>query len=176
MQSSEIEQRTNRKFCFKLGKTATDTHEMFVRVYGVAAVSRKTVCKWFERFHGGAASIEDEQFSGHPPTSTTNKNVSKIKEMIRANRRLTIREIYNALNISFGSVQLVLTKNMNMRRVSANFVPRLLSQEQKERRRSISLELRDRANSDSGSLRSLITGDESWVYGYDSELKMQSFH
>jgi histone-lysine N-methyltransferase SETMAR len=63
-----------------------------------------------------------------------------------------------------------------MRRVSAKFVPRLLSQEQKELRLSISFELLDRANSDSGFLRSLITGEESWVYGYEPETKMQSSH
>jgi histone-lysine N-methyltransferase SETMAR len=157
MESSEIEHRTNME-CFKLGKTATESHEMLIKVYGEAAVSRKTVYKWIERFHGGA---EDEQRSGRPSTSTTDENVSKINEMIKANRRLTIREISNALNISFGSVQHVLTKNINMRRVSANFVPRLLLQEQKERRLSISLELRDRANLESGSLRSVITGGES---------------
>jgi hypothetical protein len=34
------------------------------------------------------------------------------------------------------------------------------------------LELPDGANSDSGFLQSLITGDESWVYGYDPELRV----
>jgi hypothetical protein len=64
-----------------------------------------------------------------------------------------------------------------MRRVNAKFVPRLLSQEQKELRLSISLELRVLANSDSVLiLRSLMTGDESWVYDYNLEKKMQSFH
>jgi hypothetical protein len=104
---------------------------MLVRVYGDAAVSRKAVYMWFERFRGGAESTEDEQRSGLLSTSTTDENVSKINEMIRANGRLKIREISTALNISFGSVQLVLTKNLNMRRVSAKFVPRLLSREQK---------------------------------------------
>jgi hypothetical protein len=45
-----------------------------------------------------------------------------------------------------------------------------------ELRLSISLELHDRANSESFFLRSLITGDESWVYGYDPETKMRSSH
>jgi hypothetical protein len=39
----EPEQRKNMNFCFKLGKTATETHEMLVRVYGDAAVSKKMV-------------------------------------------------------------------------------------------------------------------------------------
>jgi transposase len=78
MDSSKIEQRTNTEFCFKLGKTATETHEMLVRVYGDAAMSRKTVYKWFERFHGCAESTEDDQRSGRPSTSTTDENMSKI--------------------------------------------------------------------------------------------------
>jgi hypothetical protein len=60
--------------------------------------------------------------------------------------------------------------------VRAKFVPRFLPQEQKEPRLSISLKLRDRASSDSGFLPNLITGDESWVYGYDPETKMQRSH
>jgi hypothetical protein len=58
MESSEIEQRTNMKFYFKLGKTAKESHEMLVRFYGDAAASRKTVHKWFERFRGGAESTK----------------------------------------------------------------------------------------------------------------------
>jgi hypothetical protein len=139
-------------------------------------VSRKTPYKWFERFRGGAESTEDEQHSGRPSTSPTDENTSKIYEMVPANRRLMIREIYNSLNILFGSLQFALTKNLNMRRVNAKFVPRFLPQEQKELRLSKSLDLRDRANSDSVFLRSLIVGDESWIYGYDRETKMQSSH
>jgi hypothetical protein len=59
------------------------------------------------------------------------KKMSKINEMIRANRRLTIREISNALNIPFGSLHHILIKDLKMRQVSANFVQSLLSQEQK---------------------------------------------
>jgi len=61
-----------------------------------------------------------------------------------------------------------------MRRVSAKFVPRVLTVEQRQRRLSISLELRDRAASDCSFLGNVITGDETWVYGYDPETRVQS--
>ena len=50
---------------------------------------------------------------------------------------MTIREISEALNISYGSVQNILTTDLNMRRVSAKFVPRVLTVEQKQQRLSI---------------------------------------
>jgi transposase len=82
---------------------------MLVEVYGDAAITRKTVYKWSERFRSGSELIEDEERPGRPSTSCTDENISKVNEMIRSNRRLTIREIADDVNISFGSVQQILT-------------------------------------------------------------------
>ena len=83
-------------------------------------------------------------------------------------------EISEDLNTSYGSVQNILTTDLNTRRVSAKFVPRVLTVEQKQQRLSISLELRDRAGSDSSFLGNVIKADETWVYGYDPETRVQS--
>ena len=61
-----------------------------------------------------------------------------------------------------------------MRRVSAKFMPRLLTDDQKENRVEISQELLANANGNENFLKNIITGDETWVYGYDVETKMQS--
>jgi len=58
--------------------------------------------------------------------------------------------------------------------VTANFVSRVLKVEQKQQSLSIPLELRNSAASDSSCLRNVITGDETWVYGYDPETRVQS--
>jgi histone-lysine N-methyltransferase SETMAR len=94
--------------------------------------------------------------------------------MIRSNRRLTIRETADDLNISFGSVQQILTNVLNMKRVKAKFVPRILTPEQEEQCLSISLEFRDRVTSDPNFFQNVITGDESWEYGYDPQTKVQT--
>ena len=46
--------------------------------------------------------------------------------------------------------------------------------EQKQQLLSISLELCDRAASDSSFSGNVIMGDETWVYGYDPETRVQS--
>jgi len=58
--------------------------------------------------------------------------------------------------------------------VSAKFVVNVLTVKQKQQRLSISLGLRDRAASDSSFLGNVITGDETWAYGYDPETRVQS--
>ena len=97
------------KICFKLQKSTKETHEMLKLVYGDAAVTMKTVYKWFERFRNGCESFEDEERSGRLSTSKTQENVERVSEMIRSNRRLTIMEISEDLSVYYGSVQNILT-------------------------------------------------------------------
>ncbi|KAG7157223.1 hypothetical protein Hamer_G010079 [Homarus americanus] len=61
-----------------------------------------------------------------------------------------------------------------MKRVAAKFVPRLLSQEQKEFHAEVAKDLLQTTNNDRHFLKQVITGDESWVYDYDPETKAQS--
>jgi len=66
-----MEQQVNIKFCYKLGKTATEMHEMLVQAYGTEAVSRKCFYDWFKRFRDGKETTEDEPRSGRLSTSRT---------------------------------------------------------------------------------------------------------
>jgi histone-lysine N-methyltransferase SETMAR len=61
-----------------------------------------------------------------------------------------------------------------MRRISARFVPSLLSDDQKALRVSVCRELKQQARDDPSFISNIITGDETWVYGYDPETKQQS--
>jgi len=67
-----------------------------------------------------------------------------------------------------------LTEKLKMHRVAAKFVPRLLTEEQKQNRVSVSQELLDRSNANENFLQNVITGDETWVYGCGVETNVQS--
>jgi len=84
-------------------------------VYSDGAVTMKTVSKWFQRFRNGCESVEDEERSGRTSTLKPQENVERVSEMLRSNRRLSIREISEDLNISYGSVQNIITTDLNMR-------------------------------------------------------------
>ena len=47
--------------------------------------------------------------------------------------------------------------------------PCLLSEDQKQNRVVVSKELVDHTNADENLLKNIVTGDETWVYGYDVE-------
>ena len=118
--------------------------------------------------------MEDDERSGRPSTSTDDDHVDKINRLVRENRRLTVRELAEEGNISVGSCYEILTEKLRMHRVAAKFVPRLITDDLKAHRVQVCQELLDRAEEDENFLSRIITGDESWVYGYDIETKVQS--
>jgi transposase len=61
-----------------------------------------------------------------------------------------------------------------MRRVRAKFVPRLLSDDKMERRKTIAGDLFEQSTQDPRFLGQVVTGGESWVFAYDPETKTQS--
>ena len=88
--------------------------------------------------------------------------------------RLTVQEIVAEVGISIGSVHSILTEDLDLRRVSPKFVLKLLTEQQKELRKEISEDMLDLANHDPQFIKTIITCDETWVYGYDPETKFQS--
>jgi hypothetical protein len=67
-----------------------------------------------------------------------------------------------------------MSQELNMRRIAARFVPRVLSNDQKEHRVAICAELKEQTENNPNFISTIITGDESWVYEYNSEAKQQS--
>lgn len=168
------EQRCNVKFCVKLGQTFTETFQLLKQAYGDDALSRTQCYEWFLRFKSGRQSIEDDPRPGRPSTSTDEFHVRKINDLVCANSRLTVREIAEDVGISVGSCQEILTEKLNMHRVAAKFLPRLMTDEQKAHRVDVCRQLLEQSNGDETFLQRIITGDETWVYGYDIETKVQS--
>ncbi|GBM73368.1 Putative uncharacterized protein FLJ37770 [Araneus ventricosus] len=107
-----MEQLVNIKFCFKLDKTATETYEMLVKVYGVDTVSKKCVFEWFKRFRDGEEDVKDEPRSGRPPTSTTPDNIERVRRILADDRRLSLRKITEQLRISLDSVSNIIYEHL----------------------------------------------------------------
>nr|CAH7754411.1 unnamed protein product [Callosobruchus chinensis] len=147
---------------------------MVKKAYGDAALSKTRVYEWFSRFKNGEMSTGDQPRPGRPSTSRNDENIEIINALVREDRRRTIDQLCEMSGISWSSVQRILSEDLHMRRVAAKFVPRLLTGEQKERRLQACLELQDQLKEDPEFFSKVITGDESWCYGYDPESKQQS--
>ena len=99
------EQRTCIKFCFKLNKTAAETHQMLKEAFGEQALSQARTFEWFKRFKDGRESVEDDKYSGRPSTCTTPEMIAKVREVILEDRRQTIHDVYNRVGLSYVKAQ-----------------------------------------------------------------------
>jgi len=115
--SEEQEQRVCIKFCMKLGRNGVETF-----AFSEQCLSHACIFEWHKRFKEGQDSVDDNPRSGRPTTSKTDDFVARVREMIPANWRLTIRELSVEVGVSYGTCQAILTQDLNMRRVAAKFV------------------------------------------------------
>ena len=102
------------------------------------------------------------------------KTVEAVRKMISDNRRITIIEVTDDVGISIGSCQAILTDVLGMKRKAAKIVTKFLNLEYKQYRMDIAQEMLTMFNEDPELLKKFITGDESWVYGYDIESKWKA--
>ncbi|UYV60743.1 hypothetical protein LAZ67_1002089 [Cordylochernes scorpioides] len=172
----KMDQRTCIKFCMKNEIKCADAFRMLTVAYAEATLDRSNVYRWYKMFSEGREDVNDEERAGRPSTSTTDEKINEVEKMILANRRITVREVAENLNISIGSCHSNFINDLGMRRVAAKFVPILLNCDQKQHRMNIANEMLDSVRDDPNLLQRVITGDEAWVYGYDAETKAQSSH
>jgi len=83
------EQRCAIKFCVILNENTTETCEKLKRAYGEHAASRAKVFRWHTAFLDGREIVEEEHRSGRPCASKTEENVTKVRDLVRSDRRLT---------------------------------------------------------------------------------------
>ena len=69
------------------------------------------------------------------------KSFPKIKEIIEGDARFTVRDIAQKVGISLSTVHLILKKHLKVRKISARWVPHLLTDEQKRQRVKVAKKL-----------------------------------
>ena len=111
------------KFCFKLGKTATECYEMLKTAFAEQAMGCSQTFQWFSRFKLGRTSTHDDESSGRPVSSSTPEMTERVRQIIREDRRPTIDEVSMLVGISHGTYLKILTEDLKMRRVGSNSCP-----------------------------------------------------
>ena len=83
--------------------------------------------------------------------------MNEVRTLVMQDRRVTVRELAEEVGISTGSVHSILTDDLAMQRVSAKFVPKLLTMEQRQLHLEDVQDMLDSANSDPEFLNTVKT-------------------
>ena len=78
-------QRFAVKFCVKLGKSTTETFAKLNTAYSDVAMKRATCFRWHKCFKNSQLSVEDDERSGRPSTSTDDPHIDEINNLAQAN-------------------------------------------------------------------------------------------
>ncbi|UYV84634.1 hypothetical protein LAZ67_X002926 [Cordylochernes scorpioides] len=89
--------------CVKNEIKCADAFRMLIVAYGEATLDRSNVYRWYKMFSEGREDVNDEERAGRPSTSTTDVKINEVEKIILANRRITVREVAEDVNISIGS-------------------------------------------------------------------------
>ena len=130
---------------------------------------------WVAEFKSGDFSNCDAPRSGRPKTVTTAEIIDQIHELISEDRRISTKSIAEQLGISRERVGSIIHEDLDIRKLSAKWVPKCLNADQKRQRCQSSVQLLELFQRDANDFLSrLVTMDETWLYHYDPETKQQS--
>ena len=124
------------------------------------------------QFKRGDFSTFDAPRPGRPKTVITPEIIDQIHGLIFEDRRIWAKSIAEQRGFSRERVESIILEDLDMRKLSAKWVPKCLNADQKHRRCQSSeqlLEFFRRGPND--FLSRLVTMDETWFHHYDPETK-----
>ena len=151
------------RFLFLDGKSHSEIKERLDAVYGDSFPLMATVKNWLNELY-----VFARRFLMAPKTATTEDNMKKKShDLVLADHRLKVREIAETVDISRDCVGHTLHEILGMRKLSARWVPRLLTPDNKRNRKTNSeqcLTLFKRNPNE--FLRRFLTVNETWIHWY----------
>ena len=118
--------------------------------------------------------MRDDERCGRSKEVRTPELIGQIKNFMDKDHRVSIETISAQFDVSVGTVHTIIHEELKMRKICVKFVPRVLREDQKERRCHDSREMVELINSYHAVLDALVTCDESLIYSYEPEIKRQS--
>ena len=99
----------------------------------------------------------------------------KVTNSVATDARFKTRHIAKCVGISVGAAHTILRHDLKMRRISARWIPHLVTKEQKLARVRIAKQLlKQFPKYNNRSFANIITGDETWVHFYEPKQKIQN--
>ena len=156
---SNVEQRINLIFLAKLDKTPSECFALPQQVYKEEAMSRACAFECHKRFREDREECEDDQRSGWPVTSRIDSNIDRVKQLVRADCRLTVKMISEGLTIGRDAVWKILAENLEMCNLCAKMVPKILSEYQRQQKFTVCQDITERMEAEPDLPNAAITGN-----------------
>ena len=109
---------------------AKDIFNEIYRVYGSNELSFSSVTRECKKFKSGVDLVEDAPHARRPKTATSQKIIKKVTNLVATDARFTTRHIAKCVGMSVRAAHTILRLDLKMRRISARWIPHLVTKEQ----------------------------------------------
>jgi len=128
---NNMDTRAFIKFFFSARQGAEGNHDILTETLGEHAPSYTTVKNWVAQFKRGDFSTCDTPRHGRPKTVNTPEIIDQIHELILEDCRISGKLIAEQLGISRERVGSIIYEDLDMRKLSAKWIPKCLNADQK---------------------------------------------
>jgi len=156
------EQRLIIRFLHLRDMKPIEIHQQLSETCNDGVMDVKNVRSWVRQFKERRTSFENKPKEPRPRTSRSEDMIARVEQMVMEDRRLTVKQIAANAVISVGSVDTILNDELKMRKVSARWVPRMLTDKNKASRVAMCLAMLSRDKCmNSAFFSSVVTVDET---------------
>lgn len=106
------------RLIFLQEKSRTIIKQRLDALYGDSSSSMASIKTWYMEFQLAHTSICDEPRPGTRKTAAMEDNVKKVHDIILADRKLNLREIFETMGVSKGHLCHILHETLDMRKLS----------------------------------------------------------
>ena len=136
LKQSRQKQRVVIEFLLSEGETAQNISRRLKEVYGNSAIDYSTVTRWVKRINDGQegpteSNLCDRARSGRLSSAQSSANIDQADAVIKKNKRITINELAESLEVSAGSA-VKITDTLRYSKVCARWVQRQLTEAYKQ--------------------------------------------
>ena len=100
---------------FLIGKKNVKVKRKLDKRYGDSAPGKSTIIDWHDKFKRDRTNTDDAERSGRPKSAVIPENITKVQKKVLGDCKLKLREIFDTLQISEGSVLTILHEFLGMR-------------------------------------------------------------
>jgi len=152
-----------------------DIHPQLSETCYDGVMDMKNVRSWVRQFKEGQMMCENNLKDPQACTSRSEDIIVRVEQTVMEDRRLTMKQIAVNAGISIGSVDTILHDDLKMWKISAKWVPQMLTDEIKASCVAICQAMLSRDKGmNSAFFSSVVTMDETWMPVFNPETKWQS--
>ena len=167
-----MQQRAAIKTSVRAGETFQRTLQLLRRAWHDQTLSVTQVRHWFKSFQQDPERpVKDAKHTGRPRSKRSDANIAGVRAQLQDERRQSVRNVAKETGLSKDTAHRILKKDLGWSKVAPKMIMKVLTEQQKRTRLTISRDNLAKIDADPGVLARIIATDESWVFTFDPRTK-----